>query len=322
MEELFKEELLKQLRLLVSPDYSVSVQEVLKVNDILKHAVSIRNPDQRISCNFYIEDLYAEHERTGIPIQAIAQRIVNQSYEKPFATDDELSDFLDILPSYDKIKGKIMCKLINLRKNSEYLQDKFYLPYLKDDDGFELAVCFIIMVSDKPDFTGSFAIPKTIRASWNNISDEDILNDAITNMSNRYGYYVRDIIDVLCKLAACSNREDVCCLMSEAYKFAEPSLYVLSNEANFYGATALLYPDILKDFAESKNTDLYIIPSSVSEVIIIPVDDRIKPKEISSMIIDVNRTEVPASEILSDKLFYYSRECDQLQLYTPEDRID
>ena len=49
----------------------------------------------------------------------------------------------------------------------------------------------------------------------------------------------------------------------------------------------------------------YIIPSSVFEVLIIPDDGKISPKELSELVVSTNEQAVKDSEILSDHAYYY-----------------
>ena len=54
-------------------------------------------------------------------------------------------------------------------------------------------------------------------------------------------------------------------------------------------------------------SDFYILPSSVHEVILIPATDRTSISELSEMVQEVNGTEVARDEVLSQHAYYYSR---------------
>ena len=89
-------------------------------------------------------------------------------------------------------------------------------------------------------------------------------------------------------------------------------MYVLSNKTKIFGAAVMLYSEVLKKFAEKKQTDLFILPSSVHEVIIIPKTEGMEWKKLQEMVIEVNATQVEDIEILSDSVYCYSREKDEL----------
>ena len=92
-------------------------------------------------------------------------------------------------------------------------------------------------------------------------------------------------------------------------------MYVASNSDKLNGSSVILYRDMLKNFAESHDVEkLYILPSSLHEVIIIP-DDANMEKDIqmlNEMVVSVNCTQVQPEEILSDHVYVYEYSTDTL----------
>ena len=95
-------------------------------------------------------------------------------------------------------------------------------------------------------------------------------------------------------------------------------MYVLTNTDKVNGASVLFYRDgtVLDECMKEMNKKypeikaVYILPSSVHETIIIPSlsDERannIDENALASMVREVNRSNVSASEFLSDNVFYY-----------------
>jgi hypothetical protein len=77
----------------------------------------------------------------------------------------------------------------------------------------------------------------------------------------------------------------------------------------YLGAGVIFYPNMLKELADYHESDLFIIPSSVHETLIIPDTNMIMDIEsLRDMICEVNRTAVADEEILSDNLYVYDRE--------------
>lgn len=76
-----------------------------------------------------------------------------------------------------------------------------------------------------------------------------------------------------------------------------------------YGACSILYPGMLEQLAERIGGDYYMIPSSVHEFLLVPREREQDREELKKMIAEVNRTELPPEEVLSDHLYLYcSRE--------------
>ena len=76
----------------------------------------------------------------------------------------------------------------------------------------------------------------------------------------------------------------------------------------------MLYKDPLRDFANYMGHDLYILPSSIHEVILIPAYDHDSYDELTSMVKEVNSTQLSKEEILSDHVYFYSRETGQISM--------
>ena len=53
-------------------------------------------------------------------------------------------------------------------------------------------------------------------------------------------------------------------------------------------------------------TDLYILPSSIHEVIAVSAETG-RPEELAQMVSETNRHEVMPGERLSDRVYHYSR---------------
>ena len=89
-------------------------------------------------------------------------------------------------------------------------------------------------------------------------------------------------------------------------------MYVLSNRQKLQGAACMFYPDILKNFAEEKNSDLYILPSSIHEVILLPATEDMEKENLLEMVTEINKTQVQECDVLADSVYYYSRQSQQL----------
>ena len=96
-------------------------------------------------------------------------------------------------------------------------------------------------------------------------------------------------------------------------------MYILSNQTHLNGAASILYQNVLKDFAEKQGKDLFILPSSVNELIILN-DQGQDPGQLLEIVKEVNRTQVPQSEFLSDSVYHYSAGEDQFRRILPDTR--
>ena len=83
---------------------------------------------------------------------------------------------------------------------------------------------------------------------------------------------------------------------------------VLTNPVMYYGAAGILRTDLLEKFAQLKETDLYVLPSSVHEVILLPALDCWDVDELRQMVKSVNACSVDKMDWLSDEVYYYRME--------------
>ena len=84
-------------------------------------------------------------------------------------------------------------------------------------------------------------------------------------------------------------------------------MYILSNHIGINGAACLLYQDILMKISEQFQSDYFIFPSSIHEVILVPVSDISNHRKYAAMVKDINETQVAKEEVLSDNVYYYSQ---------------
>ena len=58
-------------------------------------------------------------------------------------------------------------------------------------------------------------------------------------------------------------------------------LYAMSNSSNLHGASAMLYPEYIQEFAVEKECDFYILPSSIHEILLMPAEEGINPQDLT-----------------------------------------
>lgn len=90
-------------------------------------------------------------------------------------------------------------------------------------------------------------------------------------------------------------------------------LYVLTNKKMFWGASGILDRDIIRAFAEDIGHNLYIIPSSVHEVLLCPDLGQIDEGRIDQIIKEVNDTQVAPRDRPSDHAYRYDRITDEIR---------
>lgn len=118
----------------------------------------------------------------------------------------------------------------------------------------------------------------------------------------------------------CSLQEMLCHMIGQESNYEwdssrEMPLYVLTNSQGMYGASCILYDGVLEQAAEQLGSDLYVLPSSIHEVILLPAKGEgiNSVKALGEMVASVNCSgNVADEEVLSDDVYYYDRVKQQL----------
>ena len=85
------------------------------------------------------------------------------------------------------------------------------------------------------------------------------------------------------------------------------NMYVFTNTYGINGASVILYNGLLDKFAGQIKKNLYVIPSSIHEVIVIPKCKEWDAESLKEMVTDINNTQVPDEDVLSSNIYEYSR---------------
>ncbi len=89
--------------------------------------------------------------------------------------------------------------------------------------------------------------------------------------------------------------------------------YVLTNEHEFYGANEILYVENLQKISDKFQSDLYILPSSIHECIVISVND-MSIDEAKELVRDTNARIVPEEIQLSNNVYLYERKSGNIKI--------
>lgn len=111
-------------------------------------------------------------------------------------------------------------------------------------------------------------------------------------------------------------------IKEEAIKFEKDmddvrkNFYVLSNDDNFYGSTMMLFEEVMTDITNQLNDDVYLLPMSVHETIIIEksiVDDKLDFSKLRSYVDSVT-SDKDFNRYLSNTIYVYDRNSKQISI--------
>ncbi len=290
---IFKECILEAIAERFGDDCKIEYKEVLKNNGIRLDGLLVRFSNKSISPTVYVNDYYDRYV-AGEEIDEIADHIVwlikNNSLEDDFDPES--------LILFENIKERIVYKLVNYEKNEDLLKTVPHKKFL------DLAVVYYISIKEDIFESASILINNAHLELWGKTM-EDIDRLAKENSPRILKPELKSMAQTLMEIIRQEKKkpEDI-----DEDVLSDCGMYVLSNEKKQFGASAILYDNVIKDFSESLNSDLYILPSSVHEVIMIPSILVDSVDKLNEMICEVNATQVPLIDILSNHSYYYSRD--------------
>ncbi len=297
-------------------DYDINIQNIRKTNGIILKGLTISKKDQNIVPTIYLNDYY-ESFKNGKSFADIISNIICV-YE-----DNKMTDELDVefFHEYEKVRKKLCYKIVNYEMNRELLEDVPHFKFL------DLAVvCYCIIINDFIG-SGSILIHYNHIRTWG-ISEKILFEDAKSNMPRLFPMEMKNMTDVIQELFLTDKEENPTSdthvesiipdstqrvtTQLEELKDSSLQMYVLTNKSKLNGASSMLYENVLEDIATLFERDIYILPSSIHEVILIPKNDDIEETYLSRMVNDVNETQLKTEEILSNHAYLYKKDSKQI----------
>ena len=206
----------------------------------------------------------------------------------------ELEVNTSLYDNYDAIRHQIIFRLVNYERNEELLTSCPYLPFC------DLAITFRWLVHSDSSGIASALITNKEMELWN-ITLEELYQTASINTRRLFPATIQPIQQLLSEYL--DKDADIQELLDQTPD--ELQLFILSNEPLINGSTSMIYDGILADFAKKIKKDLYILPSSIHEVLLMPATKEIEEQALLNLVRDANRTVVGLPDILSDSIYRF-----------------
>lgn len=215
-------------------------------------------------------------------------------------------------------KERIIYQLISLEKNCKLLK---HMPHRII--GEDLAIVFVLLLENNHLGMATIKINKEHMNLWE-MNEEELWDMAKANTPKLLPatfVSLKDVMLDLLKTQLETNRtvfdEKIWDALFGTYscpigrkESQNLQLYILSNSTQAWGASAILYPGVLKEVAKKLGGDLLILPSSVHETIILRREAKLEYNEIAALVKEINQKEVLPEDVLSDSVYLYHSEDD------------
>ncbi|MBR5376002.1 MAG: hypothetical protein IK139_01865 [Lachnospiraceae bacterium] len=287
----FCEKVRDKVRDICGPDFDVSVRDTLKNNSVVLRGIVIMGKDSNVAPSIYLESFYTDF-CDGKDLDDIVNEIL-----KVYSNNRTCGDLdVNLFSNYEEVKDRITYKLVNYDSNLEMLST---LPHRRFLD---LAVIYLVILGETPQGHATVTIHDEHMEHWQT-SEEELWRLACENTPRLAKPQIMSLCEMVSRMMGEEAAESIP---------ADAGMYVLTNSSRINGASCILYDDVVSGFAGGLGKDLYIIPSSIHEVILMPADAFPDVDRMLEIIKEVNSTQVSQEEILSYRLYRYSRTTDRI----------
>ena len=288
--------------------YTAHLHKITKNNGIVLDGVTLLKEGEVASPNIYLNS-YFESYQMGKPLTAIMEDIIC-CYER--AKEETVLNVVDIL-DFKAVKDKIVLRLINYDKNKEQLKECPHKRFL------DLAITFRYVASkDAMGLASSLVCNKEFEM-WN-VDLEDLYQLALFNTMREFPWQMESLVKVVADCFGNRLPEHLKAELMEDIESLENAenrvnMYVLTNDAGLNGATCILYDNVIKNFAKVQECNVFILPSSIHEVMLVPENAETEPEFLENLVLDANQSAVGLIDLLSNHVYYYDREKEKIYIY-------
>jgi len=277
----------------------VSFIKTPKNNGNIRRGISIWLENANAAPHIYLEDYYKSYVN-GQRLDEIMKDIADVAEGALSISKDDIENIVKNLNNLEYVQDYVVMSVVNAQKNEKMLKE---IPHIMKED---LAVIYKVLTGGDSIGMRTATISSRLMREWG--IDVQQLNElAMKNSKRLMPANVQPLVQIL---------KD---FMSEIGMPAdglqeEAGMHVITNDAASGGAAAIFYDEsVLSGLSEKFGDSLYILPSSIDEVIAIPAD-RADPKELAQMVQKINRNEVEEEKQLSDHVYHYDKDTHKLSL--------
>ncbi len=301
--EVFTDTLRQEVQTALGEDWKVSLTRADKTNAVKRTGLLFKNPAGGVSPVFYLESYYEQYRDGRMDLKEAKRDILNTFHSQEEDRKNlDMAFFLD----YEKVREGLVMKTVHREKNRQLLRD---VPHLEVEN-LCLIPCFFFTKGCVNN--GSILIKKEHLKHWQ-ISEETLLKDAMENSEHLLPASILSMNSLLVEMGHPEYAEE------DDSAFCP--LYVLSNDRRLYGASCMFYPGVLKSFAQKLDHNLFLLPSSLHEIILVPdlsdssgADPVYRIEDLLNMVTQINAMEVAPEEVLADAVYYYDKDREKLSI--------
>ena len=273
----------------------ISDTVTMKNNTTEYTGIMFQKKTENVAPTIYIEDLYERYKIQEVTIQDAIKEVICR-YEKSIKGMQRING---LSVDYASCQDRIIYRLVSKERNLFLLKDMPYIPFL------DMAITFHLVVSIDDSCMQSLKITRELQQRWG-VSVEQLLKLAKKNTPELLPARVCELSQLMkCYI---NTREFMLEQEEDLTNEEKIDMIVVSNELGINGAAVMLYDGVMEQIANEYDSDLYLLPSSIHEIIVVPAGEEDLHETFSSMVNNINQRYVDEDEVLSDRVYIYRQE--------------
>ena len=302
--EEFQEAITKKFQDALPEEFNVSRVIVQKTNTE-KEGLSITGKN-KVAFSVYFKDMYEHYLKTNDLSDIVDKTIKCSLLDSTLIEEQGIEKLNDV----EWVKNHMIMQFINTERNQELLKTLPHREFL------DLSIIYRI-IFEAP-MEGMSSIIKNKMAENYNLSEEDLYQIAYENTrkisepillpSSRvyFEMFINEHDEIPDELLSLLKQQDV----------NEKEMYVMTNKSKCYAAAGILYDDILSELADKFESDLYVMPSSIHDMMVVSAKEYYDTEILFDMVKSANEESVALEERLSNQVYHYSRETHTFSIVT------
>lgn len=250
--------------------------------------------DSNMVPSINLEKLYEAYKEIGDvekTLETVIERIV-----------EDHGNQVQYIDKINSLKGKVIPQLVNTYANREWLESIPHRPF------FDLSVVYRFVFDTNPEQDIISTVINNDFAELLGCNEEQLHERALSE--------VKDILPPkMFDLNSLASSAGMPVPINDDGEV--PPFYVITNQKITYGAPLILLPEVQEELAEvfaPYGGDYFLIPSSVHEMIAVPVAD--SPEDLLELIRQINFGEIPVEDRLSNSAYRYDSEHKMFSIIT------
>lgn len=284
------EDFREQMRQLVQEKLRVEAEVFFqtreKNNQTVKDGLGIRKCGGKQEMMVYPEELYRQY-MAGTALERLAANVASL-----FQADGKVPG-MDIFMDWEKVKDHLHIRLVKKKWNEESLKNRVYREYL------DFAVILAVELPNGEGDAYTALVEPFMMNAWG-VSEDELYRTALRNLK-REEFEIIKLSDLLPPGSGDCGQEE---------------LYFFGCMKRSFRASAILREDLLNRFAEEQGCNLFILPCSVHELLILKQEEGVDAGNLKEIVREVNDEsgDIRQEEKLSDSIYYYDRESRRVEL--------